>query len=353
MLGVAAATWLAPTPCMAEAHEAHFYRGRAFGSEATYNPLSVALNRGFDVLQVRSEGRQLLQLELGDDAANVGRSLFVRPVGSVREAGVGDFVRHELLPMGFTAGSARWVPNYTLHLVGGGQTYAALREWYEAHDAPAAAALAAATVLGAALVNETIENKGATRGNTDAIADFYFFDVGGIVLFSFEPVRRFFGRSLALADWSPPPAITYPGLALHNHGQYLAARLALPPAPRLMLFTYFGMSTLFGLSYRLDDGHAVSFGAGPRATRLPGAGQAELHDRVQFTASAGLFVDRSGSLLASLMVADVRDYLVQLNVFPGVAPVLGELGLWAVFDRAGRPLVGLSTRLGVGLGAGP
>jgi hypothetical protein len=41
-----------------------------------------------------------------------------------------------------------------------------------------------------------------------------------------------------------------------------------------------------------------------------------------------------------------------VNVFPGLVKAAPWLGLWAVVDRHGYPIAGLSTSLGFGLGAG-
>jgi len=66
---------------------------------------------------------------------------------------------------------------------------------------------------------------------------------------------------------------------------------------------------------------------------------------------SGLFLDRNGSLLASLTLSGAER--MEANLYPGVLPgVLGELGVWVVLDADGRPTVGLSTRRTLGLGFG-
>ena len=91
------------------------------------------------------------------------------------------------LPLSFTPDTAYWVPNYTLHLIGGGMTFRALTEWFEDQRFPLAWLWSGAIMLGSAFVNETLENKRNTGCNTDAIADVYFFDIGGRV----EQTRAF------------------------------------------------------------------------------------------------------------------------------------------------------------------
>jgi hypothetical protein len=170
---------------LGDAREPYFYKGYEYGSQALYGPLWVFLNRGFDVLQDRSGSRSIFQQEYARNGENVGKNL-IDPIPAIGHRGWGRFLREEILPLSYTRTSARWVPNYTLHLIGGGTTYTALAEWYEAHGVPGPHFFSAGTLLASAFLNETLENKGVVGDNTDAIADFFFFDIGGILLFSFD-----------------------------------------------------------------------------------------------------------------------------------------------------------------------
>ena len=71
------------------------------------------------------------------------------------------------------------MPNYSLHLLGGGVTYAALDEWFQDRDIPIPKLWSALTLMSAAFLNETLENHGVHGYNTDALADLYVFDVAG------------------------------------------------------------------------------------------------------------------------------------------------------------------------------
>src|SRR5262249_23580491 len=131
----------------------YFYFGYAYGSQAVFNPLTMFLNRGFDVLQVRAETRNIFAQSYGRNAANIARNL-ANPFSNIKRHGTRDFLREEIFPTTFTRSSMRWVPNYSLHLIGGGMDYAALREWYDAHRVPLPWLFSAATLLGAAFLNE-------------------------------------------------------------------------------------------------------------------------------------------------------------------------------------------------------
>jgi hypothetical protein len=330
----------------------YFYFGYEYGSQALYNPLWVFINRGFDVLQEDTAGRDIFALSYGVNAANVGRNL-LHPFSAISDLGWGTFLREELFPLSFTRTTARWMPNYALHLIGGGSTYSGLREWYDDHHFPVPRVFAAGTLLAAAFLNETIENNGVVGRNTDAIADIYFFDLGGIVLFSFQTINRFFSQTLVISDWSLQPSFTFPRGELHNHGNFYAARWALPFYPRLRLFAWFGEATTAGLSFRLDEQYSISAAAGGVAYRLATASTTAVENEVSFAPTAAIFLDRRESLLASLQISDVYDYFIHLNVYPHAFWRAGPaVGGWAVLDRRAHLALGLSIAWLGGLGVG-
>jgi hypothetical protein len=338
----------------AEEKERFFYHGYDYGSQATFNPLSVFINGSYDVLQIRAGRRNIFSQEYKANTSNVAENLFVHPFRSVSEEGWGKFLKEEVFPLSYTAGTARWVPNYTLHLFGGGVTYRALWEWYDDHSVPAPWLFSATTIMAYHFLNEVVENKEVVGRNTDCIADFWIFDLGSIALFSFRSVSRFFSQSILLADWSLQPSLTYPGFDLHNQGQYFAAKWPLPLYPRVRLFGYAGMAQLAGLSYKTDSEYSITAAGGMRSTRFANQTNDSVHDTVQFEPSVGLFVDRNESLLASLQVSAIQDYFIHLNVYPNAFWRTDPgVGFWTVADRTGHVIVGLSVRLlGMGVGYG-
>jgi hypothetical protein len=332
------------------APERYFYFGHDYGSQALFNPWWVFLNRSFDVLQDHVADRNIFRLEYRHNAANVLRNL-ADPFPAIRDRGWETFLKQEIIPLDFTEHGARWMPNYGLHLIGGGMTYSALREWYEDHQVPWPRVWSAATVLASALVNETIENKNVRGYNTDAIADIYVFDIGGIILFSFDAVNRLFSRHMIMSDWSLQPSFTLPRGELHNHGNYFAIKWPLPFYPPLRLFTYFGEATTGGLSVKLNGEYSVSFAAGGAATRILNQATNRVENVVTFEPTGLLFLDRNESLLASLQVSDVPDYFIHLNVYPhALSPQGPRVGFWTVMDKQARVSLGVTFAL---LGFGP
>ncbi len=334
----------------AQTNTAYYYHNLPYGSESVFNPLSVLLNRGFDVLQVRRNQRDIWNLDYEEDFLHIIHSLS-HPARYIEEYGWSQFAKRELFPLDFSKYGARWAPNYTLHLIGGGYTYMALYEWFNANNVKFPALWSASTVLVSALINETIENKSVTRGNTDAIADFYFFDIGGILLFSLPSVNRFFSKYLHLRDWSFQPAFTYPDLSLHNHGQYFSIKINLP-LKNLSLFGYTGMGAMGGITYHVDKENDISVGFGAKSSRFVDADDGQHLHAVQFAKCGGFFWDRNGSLLTSLVINDIQDYFINFNIYPGISKRTKNLGMWAVFSRKGVFTAGIIFRRQISFGVG-
>jgi hypothetical protein len=333
----------------------YFYKGYDYGSQSLFNPFYAMINRGFDTLQLATERSPTVSLV---DVRNVWNNV-KDPFTPIRYDGAhgwGTFLTTEIFPLNWTQGGARWVPNYTLHLIGGGQTYAEMREWFLAHDAsaPEATVFSAFALMTAALINESLENKGVVGFNTDCLADLYVFDLGGIVLYSFEAVRRFMSEDVQLSDWSLQPAITYPSGALHNVGNYYALKVPVPYVPWLKLFAYGGMSTMGGLSVKLDRELSLSAAGGARTSRFVNTGGKTLvSNDVSFVPAGAIFLDRKESLLATVQVADIYDYFFSANLYPNAFFHTDPgLGGWTAIGKDGKWLAGVSFTGSLGLGFG-
>jgi hypothetical protein len=346
------AALIAPGARADEPARRYFYFGYDYGSQALYNPLWVFVNRGYDVLQDHVATRNIFDLEYRVNARNVANNL-AHPFSNISNLGWRTFLTQEIFPLSFTPDTARWAPNYALHLIGGGTTYTALREWFADHQIRFGPVFSAATLMAAAFLNETIENKGVVGRNTDALADLYVFDIAGIILFSFDAPNWFFSHEIVISDWSLQPAFTFPKGDLHNQGNYFAAKWRLPFYPRLRLFAYFGEATTGGLSFALDDELSVSMAVGGAATHLVNNDTHAVDNRVVFTRTAIAFLDRRDSLLASLQITDIDDYFIHANLYPhALTPRGPAVGIWTVVDKHARLAVGVSIALLLGMGAG-
>lgn len=317
MIAIAAAA--APSPARADdlptVPERRFYKGYDYGSQSLYNPFYVLLNRGYDTIQLRPHNRSVYGQNLGANITNVVDNVG-HPGRAIRiQGGFEKFARQELFPLSFTPSTARWVPNYSLHLLGGGQTYVQLREWFDAHDAPVPAAWSILTLYASAFVNEGIENRDVDGPNTDCIADLMVFDIAGVLLFSIEPVAKFFSSTMIIADWSLQPVITSTRGEIHNVGNYFALKFPLPFHPQLRIFAYGGYATEFGLSYKFGE-YSLSVSGGGRFTNFENAGTNAVVNTVNTVPAGGIFFDRNESLLVSMQVSNITDYFAHLNVYP-------------------------------------
>ena len=341
-----------PAPATSSAPARYFYFGVDYGSQALESPLWVFVNRGYDVIQDHIASRDVFKLPYASNAANVGRNV-VNPFPAISDDGWSKFLREEIFPLSYGNTTARWLPNYSLHLIGGGITYAELDEWFQDHSVPLPKLWAGLTLMGAAFLNETLENHGVVGYNTDALADLYVFDLGGILLFSFDWPRRFFSETIVISDWSLQPALTLPGGELHNVGNYFAAKWPLPFLPRLRLFSWFGEATTFGLSFAIDGEHSISACAGGAAIHLVNQNTHSLQNVVNFAPTAAVFLDRRESLLASLQITDADDYFVHFNLYPHAFTQRGpSAGFWMVVDKRGHVAAGISISRLFGMGVG-
>ncbi|HOJ03874.1 MAG TPA: hypothetical protein PK916_07715 [Bacteroidota bacterium] len=315
---------------------------------AWYNPVTVLVNMGFDITQLDRYRRDVLRYPYARAAGTVFSNLG-KPAPLIKRYGWERFLRHEILPLEFSDG-ASWWPNYQLHLVGGGYTWARLATWYERHGAPAPGWLAAGTVMLGHVLNEVMENNGVEGELIDPIADLYVFDVAGILLFTSGDVRRFFSETVRLHDWSLQPSMGVSDGVLHNAGQYFAARYHIPGAEHWAVLYVFGLNGLLGVSHTLNDGSTISLAGGLRSQAVRRDEEHPLRLTADLTWSAGAFLDRDGVPMASLLLSGISSNVATLNLYPGMLRIGGcSPGLWCSLSTRGRVRLGLVTQWGLGL----
>ena len=327
----------------------YFYQGRPYGSEAMVQPLRMIINSGYGIMQLDNRSHAVLDVDYSRGWHTLGRNLR-HPVTAIEQEGWGNFLLKEVVPFSTNTAEARYWPNYTQHLIGGGMSYRLLHEWFRWHAYPQPRLWAIGSITAYHVLNEVVELDNYDGWTTDPIADLYLFDPLSCLLFSSDRVARFFAETLQMEDWSFQPAYAPRDGTLHNNGQNFAFKLGLPWSERWSLFYHFGTHGEFGLSRRSDDGLAWSAGAGLKAKDLLALDSGTR--AVDLSLVGGLWVDREGSLLASLIAAATKEYRLRLNVYPGVFR-LGPLSpsFFLVMNQEERILVGLGlTQLPVGLG---
>ena len=316
----------------------YFLKNYDYGTESTFNPLTVVINSGFDIFRSGSYQNSLLKLELKTGLVNVFDNI-TSPRESIRKSGsTGDFISHEIFPYrAFNTDHGHFVPNYFLHVLGEGMLYRKLEEYYHREKYPLPRLMALLTIATAQLLNETVENGGYRGANVDPIADILIFNPIGWLLFSSDAVARFFSSEsfITLVFWQGQPAIDFQDLSLYNAGESYVFRIKFGKKAPVSMFNYMGSEGLTGLSVHLGRGHKINIAGGYRVVWMDAADNGE--SRVMVPHKPGnwlgaVFWDRNDSLLMSLKVGMVAEPTVRFNMYPGVLNLFnGQLGafFWA------------------------
>lgn len=329
-----------------------FYKPLPYGSMSMFTPWGVVLNGSYDVLQLDGKNRKITELPYGTGFANVLKNTFVHPGATISQIGWGKWLTTEVFPLNFTKEGGQWVPNYQLHLIGGGMTYRMLAEWYDYQGVASPEIWSATTIMFYHFLNEAVENEAYEGYNTDPIADIAIFDWLGILLFTNDDVARFFANDLNMTDWSQLPMITFPHGQLGNNGLYYSLKWNIPGSDEWSAWYYMGMANMAGASYKFNAEHSITVGAGLRGKYLY-----EVDPRVrlltlELVPTGGIFWDRNNSLLASLTASGQEDQTVILNVYPGVLQFSDFISpaIWAAWGSSGTYGIGIAIQGGIGVG---
>lgn len=319
----------------------YFYQGLNYGNQSIYHPVYVLLNGGFDMIQVGNR-RDIINFPYNIAVKNIWKNLS-EPFKPISRYGWWNFFKDQVFPLSLNKQNAQFFPNYTLHLIGGGMEYAALDEWFEYNNYPYPELFSAFTVMTYHLINEIAENGNYEGDDVDPIADIYIFDIGGILLFTSNSVRRFFAEDLNLADWSQQPSFSLRNGELHNNGQFFSIKWKFPFLERWYAFYYFGTNGVGGLSYKFDNGSALSVGFGLAASDLILLDEKTNKKTLGLVGNLGVFYDRNNSLLASLSITIKTDYMINVNIYPGVIKFWDvSPGLWGAYSQDGNVILGFT-----------
>lgn len=307
------------------------YRLNPIGSAATFNPVSHYLNLAFDTAQNPTYFSQSRYF------TNHG-VLFDRikdPFQAIEDAGGWrQFLSDEFVGL-------RAIPNYPLHVIGGGYDYRWLAEWYSAHDVPYPYLFAFVNSYLGNLGNEAIETTATVVKPTDHVADLFFFDVAGKLLFMNDDVARFFHETLQMRGWHMQPMLSFRELHIENAGSNYVLR------PKLFGDTYrpffhVGLVLMAGLSYRVSGGDSLTLAGGVTPT-----------DPLNFKGDpiVGLYWDREDALLASLTLNGSSRMYGRLNVYPDAFSIReARLGWYLAYSKAKELFVGVNFVFPAGLG---
>ena len=305
------------------------YRPESRGALGDFNPISQYLNLAFDTAQNPFYFSQ-------DGFFSNHRVLFDRiksPGAAISESGgVGTFLTEEFFGL-------RALPNYTLHLIGGGYDYRLLAEWYAARNYPYPYAIAFFTHYLANIGNEALETTAAQVEPTDHIADLFFFDIVGKLLFLNDDFVRFVRDDLGVLVWHFQPMINLGKFRVDNAGSNYVFRPKWG-GEKVRPLVHLGMSILVGASFALEEEEWLSFAIG-----LAPTDPLELKGDLM----AGIYYDEGGDLLASLTLNGTSNLLVRLNLYPDFIR-WGDFrpGFFSSVGRQGQFTLGASLVLPIG-----
>lgn len=326
----------------------YFFRPYDYGSDALFNPVSLLANGGFDSFQILNDRQPTWREVYWNNAAtNIWRSS-TSPLPIISSFGWSRFIRQEVFPTSFNMDDAQYVPNYVLHLIGGGMEFRKISEWYDYQGFPVPYIFGAATRIAYEFINETAENGPNLYPNEDCLPDMLIFQPLGIVLFSFDGAAEFFSSTLNFNDWSQPVSLTFAPFAVRNAGQNFVMKLAFNESRSKSLFFHFGDFAIIGLSSKINSEDAISFGAG-----LASTGKKELpvqngvpSNTVLVGGMAGIYYDRNNSLLASAVYSQVQNNIFRINLYPGIIPgAVWSPGLFLTLAHDGVLTAGITARI--------
>tara|TARA_R110000868_G_scaffold37111_5_gene131421 strand:- start:44848 stop:45912 length:1065 start_codon:yes stop_codon:yes gene_type:complete len=327
-----------------KAQYGYFYTGKDFGTEAIVSPVSSILNGGFDVVQASSISNRFSDMGLNKGFESVSYSLR-HPIKSINEVGWKTFLNSEILPLGLEESGDNWMPNYSLHVLGGGVVYATMADYYNMKNYKYPRFFAGLTVMSYHFLNEVVEKNFKGKGHHDAVADLYFFDPLGILLFSSKSVQYFFSHEVIMRDWSSQASFRFIDGSIRNTGQNFLLRWKpyFKNQP-VSLFGFLGLGMLGGLGYDFKN-YTFSTGVGFKTTDIVTVKNNERLETIEVSPSIGFFIDKENSLLASFVhhTHQLQGENFKFEIFPGVIPLKKvKIGFWASENYGNQYFYGIS-----------
>ncbi|TFH42795.1 MAG: hypothetical protein E4G96_02675 [Chrysiogenales bacterium] len=213
--------------------------------------------------------------------------------------------------------SSRAAPNYMLHVIGGGYDFRMLAEWYTYNGVPGAYFFSFLTAYLAHFSNEALETSNRYLTSHDHIADLFFFDAVGKLLFLSSDVVRFFHNFLQMRNWMGQPMFDVRKGRIHN----AACNYVMRPYiyKKMVRFIFMmGYQHMGGFGFRISDTDWITIAAGVAVTKgfNPDRQKKAKDGLKNFRTCGGIFYDRDGNLMASLILNGTENYKLRLNVYP-------------------------------------
>jgi hypothetical protein len=319
-----------------------YYHPATTGSDAYYSPLNSFVSYCLDTTQVSES----FDIDNFVEHEKIVRHNLSHPWEAIKEkGGTRRFINRQIFPCDKKNADESWamVPNYFLHLLGGGMVYRRDYEYFKAHGYYLPGLWAASIAMGAEYIQEVVEKK--STGSDDEIADIFIFRPLGILLFSSDTISGFINKTLAPSIWSSMVLWDFNTHRFMNSGISYIYRPDLFRSPTTKLFVYTGMNNLIGLSHAVSNDTCLSWGTGFAI----GGIDMSRHMPAKMRNSAGFFYDKKGSLLWSIVINGTENYKARINVYP-FARQCHNAGFFCGLSDTNAVAAGLTFNFPVGAG---
>lgn len=241
-----------------------FYNPDGIGAHAFYTPWSIIIASGFE----EYASRPLNKLNLIEGQKNVLTAI-KSPFDTISEYGTENFIYQQLLP-GFwqVQGTPSYLPNYLWHLIGGGFRFRMMSEYYRHHKFEYPELWSFVTLYAGHWINEAVQAQEFSGGSADALADLFFFDWIGKLLFMSTPVSEFFRDFFHLRDWTFQTSWDPLSNSLLNTGQLYWSRISLWGGWSISSLTGHTINALNATYSPNDDSMQWTLGMGLQANRF-------------------------------------------------------------------------------------
>ena len=288
-----------------------------FGSDLLFNPLTLMINGGFDMLRNGGHNKNIFELKYGLGYKNIISNL-KDPFTNIKAYGWNKFISQEVWNFKLNKDEANFIPNIVDHTIGNGMQYAKMEEWLDYHNYPMPKLFSFLITTSYQVTNEVLENGRYQGPNIDSIADIYIFNTLGFLIFEFDAVKYFFSKTLPMYEWNLQPMFNINNNYLENAGQQYIVKKELP-IKNISGFVYWGLNGIAGLSYQYNEIHNFSIGAGQVTNKIRDNYSHGLRFfSPDLDGALAFFYDKNNSLLLSALLTGPRIPNLRINTYPGL-----------------------------------